>query len=100
MAVGKQECQVVRQPLVDPLIAIAGPSHHVAPPLMRHFMKWNQVVEMFLAGFGEAGALLGIGWKERVCGKIQKPRPTLPKTPEHLKTASLLQTNHPPNIPA
>src|SRR4029077_16541980 len=73
-------------------------SDHVAPPLMRHFMKWNQVMKMFLPGFGEAGALLGISRKERIRGKIQKARPTLTKSSGNLRNAQLMERNRPGKV--
>src|SRR5437879_6230747 len=50
LAVGKQQRQVIRQTLINPLIAIAAPAHDVSPPLMSYLMERHQLGEMLLTG--------------------------------------------------
>src|ERR1043166_5734092 len=77
LAIREQERKIIREAFVDPLVAVAGPTDDIAPPLMSDFVKGNEIVEMFLAAFGEAGALLSFGRKKGISGNIEQAGPAL-----------------------
>ncbi len=77
--VRKEKREIVGDGFVDPLIAIAGPSNDVAPPLVSGFVKGNDLREKFLSIGIEAGAPLGFGREERVGGDVKESGPALPK---------------------
>src|SRR5260370_41921391 len=72
LAGGKKERQIVGDGFVDPLIAIGATANAVAPTLVSHLVKWNQLREMLLPAFGESGALLRRGRKEGKRGDVKK----------------------------
>ena len=80
---------------IDPLIAIAGPADDVAPPLVRDFVKGNQIVEVFLTTGGKSGALLRFRGKKRIGGKVEQPRPALAKSSGDLRDAELANRKRP-----
>jgi hypothetical protein len=89
LAVGEQYREIAGQSLINPLIAIAGPSDDVAPPLMGDFMKRNQIVKVFLTARGKAGELLSGCRKKRVGREIEQARPTLAKAAGNLGDTQL-----------
>ena len=56
--VGEKQREIISDCFVNPLVAVAFPADHVAPPLMGDFMIGNQLGEVLLARGGESGALL------------------------------------------
>src|SRR5215469_13608872 len=94
-AVRKEQCKIVGDGFVNPLVAIAGPAHHIAPPLMRHFVIGNQLGEMFLAAGSEAGALLGFRREEGKRGNVEQARPSLAEGSGNLRNAQIVKRKWP-----
>ena len=91
LRVGKEKGEIAGDGFVDPLIAIAGPADHVAPPLMGNFVKGNDIRKKLLAGGRESGALLSFLGKEGECGEVEKSRPALTKRAGNLRDAEMME---------
>src|SRR5258707_5318128 len=91
LAIGKQQRQIIGDGLIDPLIAVVAPADDIAPPLVRHFVKRNELCEMLLPGVRQAGAALRGGRQERKGGKIQQAGPALPERAGDLRDAKFLE---------
>ncbi len=83
--IGKKQREIVGDGFVDPLIAITGPANDIPPPLVRSFMKGNNLAKEFLAVRVEASAPLGFGRKEGVSGNVEESRPALPEGAGNLR---------------
>src|SRR5215467_13951681 len=94
-AICKKQREIVGDGFVNPLIAIAGPANHVAPPLMRYFVIGNQLREMFLAGGAESRALLRLRRKKRKRGNVKKARPALSERSGNLRNAQIVKGKWP-----
>src|SRR4051794_26970477 len=91
LVVGKEQSEIVGDGFIDPLIAVSAPANYVAPPLMGHFVKGDQLGEVFLTAFGKSGTLLGGGRQKRKGGDVEKAGPTLAKCSGNLRYAELLE---------
>src|ERR1700739_604562 len=75
--------------LINPLVLIGGPAHHVAPPLMRDFVERHDIGEKRAPRWAEARAILGFVWKEGKSGEIQKPGPALAERARNLRNVQI-----------
>src|SRR5262252_756369 len=48
LAVRKEQSAIIGESFINPLVAITGPAYNVAPPLVCHFVKGNELAEVFL----------------------------------------------------
>jgi hypothetical protein len=71
LRIGKEQRQIIRDGLVDPLVAIRTPADDIAPPLMSDFVNRNEIGEMLLTDVGKSGTVLGLRGQVRVSGKVQ-----------------------------
>src|SRR3989454_8479268 len=91
LAVGKQQRQVIRQALINPLSAIAAPAHDVSPTLMSYLMERHQLGEMLLTGLIQSGPLLRHRRQKRIRRKIEQARPALSECPWYLRNAQMVE---------
>ena len=66
LCVGEEKREILGESLVDPLVAVAGPSNHVAPPLMSNFVEGYKLGVVFLPAGGEPGAFLSLSRQIRI----------------------------------
>src|SRR5438067_13171467 len=90
-AIGKEQREIVRDGLVNPLVAITRPADDVAPPLMRNFVIGDELREMLLAAGTKPGALLRFRRKKRKRGNVQESRPALAKSSWNLRDAQIVE---------
>ena len=95
VAVGEHQRQITGDGFIDPLIAIAGPTHDVAPPLMGHFVKGHELREMLLARGGKSRLALRFRGEIGIGREVQQTGPTLPEASRNLRDAQRVKRKRP-----
>src|SRR6185437_14969452 len=91
LRVGEEQCEVVGDGLVDPLVAIGTPSDDVAPPLVSHFVNGDEVGEMLLGDVGKSDPMLSLGGQIGIGRKVQESWPALAERAGNLRDIQLLE---------
>src|SRR5712692_6628487 len=89
--VSEKEREVISDSFVNPLVAVACPADHVAPPLVGDFMIGNQLGEVLLTRGGESRALLSFRGQKGKSGKVEQARPTLAEGSGNLRDAEIVK---------
>src|SRR6266705_1268047 len=95
LSVGEEDGEIICDGFVNPLVAVAGPGHDVAPPLVRDLMIGNQLRKVLLAGGAQPGTLLGFGTQEGIGGNIEQAGPALPEGSGNLRDAKVVKWKRP-----